>query len=79
MTKKKYIEIYNTVYDIDIVIANKNVTLKDLQKKYSYADETELNEDLTASIATTARCKTKSTNKYCIIIKYNNHQTCKDL
>lgn len=71
MTKKKYIETFSTVYGVNIVIANINVTLKDLQKIYTYSDGVELNEDLTSCIASTTNCKNKLTGECCVVIKYN--------
>ena len=71
MTKKKYIDIYPTIYRVDLVVANEAVTLKDLQKKYTYVDGTELDENITADcIASTSTCRDKETGKYIILVKY---------
>lgn len=79
MTKKKYIETFNTVYEVDIVIANMNVTLKDLQKTYTYSDGVELDDEMLQSMATTARCKNKLTNRYCVVVKYNKPSSIKGI
>lgn len=73
MTKnnKKHIEVLHTVYEVDIVIANKYVTLEDLKKKYAYYDGVELDNDITASQASTARCIDIKTNRPVVLIKYN--------
>ena len=71
MSKKKYIDIYPTIYRVDLVVANEAVTLKDLQKKYTYVDGTELDENITADcIASTSTCRDKETGKYIILVKY---------
>lgn len=72
MTKNKHIDTYNTIYLIDVVVANEPVTLEDLKDTYCYSDNEELDEDITNNIATTATCRNKKTNKCCILIKYNH-------
>lgn len=78
MTKKKYIDTYNTIYDVDIVIVNKNVTLKELRKTYCYSNGEELDDSMKSGVATTCRCKNKKTNRYCSLIVYNHDSTFKD-
>ena len=77
MTKKKHIDTYSSIYPVDLVVANETVTLKDLQKKYSYDNEEELTEDIIEGLATTSRCKDKNTGKYVILVKYNHNTTVK--
>lgn len=78
MTKKKYIDTYKTVYGIDLVVANKNVTMKDLRKKYIGVNDTEL-EDSEHTIASTIYAKNIATNRYTIIVKYDGDSVVKDV
>lgn len=66
----KHIDTYKTIYSVDLVVANKDVTLKDLQKKYSTHDDNPLPE-LEDCIACTIYGKNKETGRYTIIVKYN--------
>lgn len=75
----KHIDTYNTIYNIDLVVANKDVTLKDLQKKYTYSDGVELTEDVTSEIASTSYCKNRITGKYTILVKYNRDSKVKGI
>ena len=73
--KKARIDTYETVYYIDLVVANKYVTLKDLQKLYTYSDEVELDEDIIAGDCTTTKVLRKSDNKRCVLVKHNHLTT----
>lgn len=77
MTKKKHIDTYSSIYPVDLVVANETVTLKDLQKQYSYDNEEELTEDIIDGLASTSRCRDKNTGKYVILVKYNHNTTVK--
>lgn len=77
MSKKKHIDIYETIYGVNIIVANKYVTLKDLQKSYTYHDGVILDEDLISSQACTAKCKDIKTGRYCILVKYNHDSVIK--
>ena len=69
MNNKKHIDIYKTIYSLDIIVANKYVTMKDLNKTYKCIDDTDLSEY--DSIATTYLCKNRETGKNCIVVKYH--------
>lgn len=45
MDKKARIDTYNTIYDIDIVVANKNVKLDQLRKLFCYTDGEDLDDE----------------------------------
>lgn len=77
MTNKKIINVYNTVYDIVLVVANSKVTLKDLQKKYTYADGAELDEAIKDAIATTCSIRDRQTGRYGILVVYNKDSSVK--
>ena len=79
MNKNKHITILNTVYNIDIIIANRHVTLKDLQKKYTYYNGDELEESIIDCQASTTCCKYKNTGKPCILIKDNKDSSVKGI
>ena len=42
--KKARIDTYNTIYDMDVVVANELVTLKKLRELFEYTDGKELEE-----------------------------------
>lgn len=68
----KHIDTYSTIYNIDIVVANKQVTWKELKKRYTYSDGRELIDDKEdTAIASTSYCKDINTGKYIILVKYN--------
>lgn len=70
---KGYIDTYSTMYDIDIVIANKDVTIEELREFLTYSDGVELEDSLLNYSAVTSTCRNKKTNKYCILVKFNKH------
>lgn len=71
MNKKARIDTYKTIYPVHIVVANKYVTLKDLQKLYTYYNDAELEETTMDPIATTSKCKRKSDGRYVMLVKFN--------
>lgn len=70
---KGYIDTYSTMYDIDIVIANKDVTIDELREFLTYSDGAELEDSLLNYSGVASTCKNKKTNKYCILVKFNRH------
>ena len=76
----KHIDTYSTIYNIDIVVANKQVTWKELKKKYTYSDGKELIDDEEDNaIASTSYCKDINTGKYTILVKYNKDNDVKGI
>lgn len=69
-TNKKYIDTYKTIYGVDLVVASKNVTTKDLQKKYTCSNGEELKEDNDNYTASTTCCQDKYTGRYVILVQY---------
>ena len=65
------IDTYETMYDIDIVVANRNVSLEKLKKLYTYPDGVTLDQFIVEGLSTTAVVKRISDNKTCILIKDN--------
>jgi len=72
MTHKKHIDTYSTVYGVDVVVANKSVEVKDLQKSYTYSDDKELGDEINDCLASTATCRNRKTGRYVILVKYNS-------
>ena len=68
---KAVINTYSTIYDVDIVVANKYTTLKQLQKLYRRSDNEELNEDIMDCVSSCSSCYRKSDNKPVELIKWN--------
>ena len=66
--KNKHIDTFETVYGVDVVVANKAVTIEDLRELYTYSNGDEL-EDTTYE-AVTCTCKNKETNRYAILVWY---------
>ena len=73
------IDIYETMYDIDIVVANRYVSLSKLQKLYTYPDGATLEEFIIEGLSTTAIVKRISDNKTCILIKDNKDSDIKTI
>lgn len=74
---KKRIDTYETPYEIYLVVANKYVTLEDLQELYTYSDGAELDNDIRyvknrkyEHQAVTFMARRKSDGRYVIIVKY---------
>ena len=77
--KKAIIDTYETLYDIDIVVANRQVSLEKLQKLYTYGDGVMLDNFIIDALATTAVVKRISDNKTCILIKDNKDSDVKSI
>ena len=76
---KAIIDTYETMYCIDIVVANKEVSIEKLRKLFAYPDGAELDTFITDGIATTAVVNRISDNKTCILIKYNHDSAVKSV
>lgn len=68
---KAIIDTYETLYGIDIVVANRQVSLEKLQKLFVYNDGAMLDDFIINALATTCVVKRISDNKICILIKDN--------
>ena len=77
--KKAIIDTYETLYGVDIVVANRQVSLEKLQKLYTYGDGVVLDDFIVDAIATTAVVKRISDNKTCILIKDNKDTDVKSI
>jgi len=78
-SKKKIIDTYESIYPVDLVVANEFVTLEDLQKLYTYVDKTELDDEVTTGgYASTTRVIRKSDDKACILVKYIDNNCSKN-
>lgn len=75
--KKAIIDTYETLYDVDIVVANRYVTLEKLKSMFTYADGAELDSFIIEAMATSAIVKRISDNKTCILIKDNKDSSIK--
>ena len=69
--KKSRIDVYPTIYYVDIVVANKHATLEELKEDYIFSDGVELDNTILDFECSTSTCIRKSDNKDCILIKYN--------
>lgn len=80
-TKKKsrIDEYYSDIYDVYLVVANENVTLEQLRKRYIHPNGEELSEQLLDGSATTSTAVDKKTNASVLIVKYNRHPRNKTL
>ena len=68
------IEVYKCdIYSCDLVVANQYTTLEQLKEKYTFFDDTELNEDVLNGEMTTARCKDIETGQYVVLVRFNHH------
>ena len=69
--KKARIDTYNTIYDMDVVVANELVTLKKLRELFEYRDGKELEECYIDWDVVTGSLKRKSDGAYVVLIKFN--------
>ncbi len=76
---KKRLDIYKTIWDIDIVVANKYITLEELKEQYEYTDSKELDDFIVDGCATTSTVINKKTKALCCLVKYNRRITRKDV
>lgn len=74
-TNKARIDIYSTIYDIDLVVANKYTNIEELKKDYIYSDGVEI-EDFPEYTATTSTVRNRHTGRYCVLVRY--HRDSKD-
>lgn len=72
-TKKKsrIEEYYSDIYDVYLVVANENVTLEQLRKRYKHPDGEELKEEILDGSATTCSAVNRKTDASVLIVKYN--------
>lgn len=73
------IDTYSCIYPVDLVVANKYVTLEQLQELYDYCKGQELDDKVTdpESNATTTYVRRKKDEKACVLVKYNNNDCSK--
>ena len=67
-TNKSIIDVYETIYNVDLVVANKYVTIEQLNKTYCDVNNKDLTDD--DSIAYTDRGYNRKTNRPVIIVRY---------
>jgi hypothetical protein len=72
--KKSRIDTYETIYYVDLVVANQYTTLEELKKLYIYSDGVELDEQIMDTTASTSTIRRKSDGKDCILVKYNGYE-----
>ena len=71
--KKSRIDTYETIYYVDLVVANQYTTLEELKKLYIYSDGVELDEQIMDTTASTSTIRRKSDGKDCILVKFNGY------
>lgn len=71
-TNKSIIDTYNTIYSVDIVVANKYTTVEKLNKLYSYYNGNKLDDDIKDGVCSVCRCKRLSDNHPIILIVWNS-------
>lgn len=67
-TKKSIIDVYPTIYNVDIVVANKYTTTKQINKLYMTVDGKDFEDD--DCIAYTDRGYNRKTNKAIVLVRY---------
>lgn len=75
--KKSIIDIYPTVYNVDIVVANKYTTIAQINKRYMTIQEQDFEDDDT--LAFTQPGYDRKTNKAIILVKYCNDTNVKGI
>lgn len=67
-TKKGIIDVYPTVYNVDLVVANKYTTIAQLNKRYKTVDDKDFEDD--ECICFTQPGYDRKTNRAVVIVKY---------
>lgn len=67
-TNKSIIDVYPTIYNVDLVVANKYTTIERLNKVYCDVNKEDLIDD--TSVAYTERGYNRKTNRPVIIVRY---------
>lgn len=73
------IDTYETVYYVDLVVANRYTTLEQLKKLYCYSDGVELDEEILQGDCTTTPVTRISDNKSCCLVKHNQYTKIKSI
>ena len=68
--KKSIIDVYPTVYNVDLVVANKHTTIEQINKRYKTIDDTDFEDD--TCICFTQSGYDRKTNRAIILVKYNH-------
>ena len=68
--KKSIIDIYPTIYNVDIVVANKYTTIAQINKRYMTIQEQDFEDN--DALAFTQPGYDRKTNKAIILVKYCN-------
>lgn len=69
--KKARIDTYNTIYDMDITVANELVDLKKLRSMFETLDGEELDDCYAEWDVVTGLLKRKSDGAYTVLVKFN--------
>ena len=77
--KKSFIDTYETIYPVHLVVANENVTLEQLKELYCYADDKELDDSIMNAVCTTSRCKRKDDDRNISLVKFNHPTRVKNI
>lgn len=77
--KKAYIDTYETVYPMHLVVANEEVTLEQLKKLYCFSDNSILDDAVINGICTTSTVKRISDGRYMSLVKFNRNTDIKNI
>ena len=69
---KSRIDTYETMYHIDLVVANRYTKIEQLQQDYCFSDGVELDSTILDGCSTCSTVKNKKTGRFCILIKDNH-------
>jgi hypothetical protein len=74
-TNKSIIDVYPTIYGVDLVVANRYTTIEQINKSYCTVDHEDLIDTDAAGYTayTEAFLCDKKTNKPCILVRYMQH------
>ena len=68
--KKSIIDVYPTVYNVDLVVANKHTTIEQINKRYKTIEDKDFEDD--TCICFTQPGYDRKTNGAIILVKYNH-------
>jgi hypothetical protein len=72
MDKKSRIDIYETIYNVVLVVANQYATIEEIREVVEYTDGEEIDDEVMSACANVTTCRRKSDKMDALLVKYNH-------
>lgn len=72
MDKKSRIDIYETIYNVVLVVANQYTTIEEIREIVEYTDGEEIDDEIMVGCANVTMCRRKSNKMDALLVKYNH-------